>query len=42
MAKTRLQHVAIAVAINMSRLAAWLDDRPHAKTRMSRFAALAA
>jgi transposase len=40
--KTRLQHVAIAAAINMSRLAAWLDDRPHAKTRMSRFAALAA
>jgi transposase len=39
--KTRLQHLAIAAAINMERLAAWLDGRPHAKTRLSRFAALA-
>jgi len=42
LAKTRLQHLAIAAAINIDRLAAWLDDRPHAKTRISRFAALAA
>lgn len=42
LAKTRLQHLAIAAAINMERLAAWLDGRPHAPTRTSRFAALAA
>jgi transposase len=40
--KTRLQHLAIAAAINIERLAAWLDGRPHAQTRTSRFAALAA
>jgi transposase len=40
--KTRLQHLATAAAINIDRLAAWLDGRPHAKTRVSRFAALAA
>jgi transposase len=40
--KTRLQHVATAAAINLERLAAWLAGRPHAKTRTSRFAALAA
>jgi DDE family transposase/transposase-like protein DUF772 len=39
--KTRLQHLAIAAAINIDRLAAWLDGRPHAHTRTSRFAALA-
>ena len=42
LAKTRLQHLATAAAINIDRLAAWLDGRPHAKTRSSRFAALAA
>lgn len=41
LAKTRLQHVATAAAMNIDRLAAWLDGRPHAKTRTSRFAALA-
>jgi transposase len=41
LAKTRLQHVATAAAMNMDRLAAWLDGRPHANTRVSRFAALA-
>src|SRR5262245_16043051 len=41
LAKTRLQHLAIAAAINIERLAAWLDGTPHAKTRISRFAALA-
>jgi transposase len=40
-AKTHLQHVAIAVAINIDRMVAWLDERPRAKTRTSRFAALA-
>ena len=39
--KTHLQHVAIAAAINIDRLVAWLDERPRAKTRPSRFAALA-
>jgi len=39
--KTRLQHLATAAAINIDRLAAWLDGRPHAHTRTSRFAALA-
>jgi len=41
MVKTHLQHVAIAAAINIDRLVAWLDARPRAKTRTSRFAALA-
>jgi transposase len=40
-AKTHLQHVAIAAAINIDRLVAWLDERPRAMTRISRFAALA-
>jgi len=33
--------VAIAAAINVDRIVAWLDERPRAKTRTSRFAALA-
>ena len=40
LAKTHLQHVATAVAINVDRIVAWLDKRPQAKTRTSRFAAL--
>jgi transposase len=40
--KTRLQHLATAAAINSERLAAWLDGRPQATTRISRCAALAA
>ena len=40
MAKTHVQHVAIAAAINIDRLVAWLDERPRAQTRTSRFAAL--
>ncbi len=40
-AKTHLQHVATAAAINIDRLVAWLDERPRAMTRISRFAALA-
>jgi hypothetical protein len=39
--KTHLQHVATAAAINVDRIVAWLDERPRAKTRTSRFAALA-
>jgi transposase len=41
MAKTHLQHVAIPAAINIDRLVAWLDKRPRAQTRTSRFAAIA-
>ena len=40
-AKTHLPHVAIAAAINLDRMVAWLDARPRAMTRISRFAALA-
>ena len=39
--KTHLQHVATAAAINIDRIVAWLEERPCAKTRTSRFAALA-
>jgi len=41
MVKTHLQHVATAAAINIDRMVAWLDARPRAQTRLSRFAALA-
>jgi transposase len=41
LAKTSLQHVATAAAINVDRIIAWLNERPRAKTRISRFAALA-
>ena len=40
-AKTHLQHIATAAAINIDRIVAWLDERPRAQTRTSRFAALA-
>ena len=40
-AKTHLQHVATAAGINVDRIVGWLDERPRAKTRTSRFAALA-
>jgi transposase len=39
--KTQVQHVATAAAINIDRTVAWLDKRPRAATRTSRFAALA-
>ena len=41
LAKTGLQGVATAAAINLDRLAAWLSGRPLAPTRTSRFATLA-
>ena len=41
MEKTHLQHLIIATAINVVRLLAWLDGQPLAKTRISKFAALA-
>ena len=40
--KTHLQHILTAVATNLLRVAEWLDGAPLAKTRTSRFAALAA
>jgi transposase len=40
--KTHLQHVVTATATNIVRLVSWLDGVPFAKTRASRFAALAA
>jgi transposase len=41
LAKTELQHAITAAAINLVRVMAWLDEVPLAKTRTSRFAALA-
>lgn len=37
LAKTHLQHILIATALNLVRLEAWLNDVPIAKTRISRF-----
>jgi transposase len=42
LAKTHLQHLAIAAALNARRIAAWATGQPRAKTRVSHFAALAA
>ena len=40
-AKTRLQHIATAAAMNIDRLVNWLEETPQAQTRISRFKALA-
>lgn len=40
LAKTRLQHILVASAINLTRAIAWLGEIPQAPTRQSRFAAL--
>jgi len=40
LAKTSLQHIAIATAINLKRLWAWVQGIPHATTRTSSFASL--
>jgi transposase len=42
LAKTHLQHVATAAAVNLGRLGAWFDAIPRGATRTSRFTALAA
>jgi transposase len=42
LAKTHLQHVATAAAVNLGRLSDWFRSIPRAATRTSRFAALAA
>ena len=41
LAKTHLHHVAIAAAINVSRIVDWLLGKPRAATRVSHFARLA-
>ncbi|NET61388.1 MAG: IS5/IS1182 family transposase, partial [Symploca sp. SIO2E6] len=41
LAKTRLQHVAIAAAMNLTRLVHWWTGISQSQTRISRFAALA-
>jgi transposase len=41
LAKTHLQHVATAAAINLDRIVNWIDHIPRGKTPTSRFAALA-
>ena len=41
LAKTRLQHLLIATALNFVRMAVWLAEIPLAQTRRSAFAALA-
>ena len=40
LAKTHLQHLVTAAAINLMRLAAWLSDAPAAQTRRSAFTRL--
>jgi transposase len=40
LAKTHLQNIVTAVAINIARVDAWLRDKPRAATRTSKFAAL--
>lgn len=41
LAKTHLQHILTAAAINLGRVFAWLEEIPRAKTRSSHFARLA-
>jgi transposase len=41
LAKTGLHQVCVAAAMNVSRVVRWLDGVPRAKTRVTRFAALA-
>jgi hypothetical protein len=40
LARTHLQHLLTATAINLGRLAAWSDDTPAVRTRRSGFARL--
>jgi transposase len=42
LARTHLQHIATAAALNVVRMGEWLAGTPHAKTRCSPFAALKA
>jgi len=40
--KTHHQHIAIAAALDLCRVLAWLEEVPRSATRQSHFAALAA
>jgi len=40
-AKTRLQHILTAVALNIVRISSWLDEQPFAHTRRAPFTVLA-
>lgn len=40
LARTRLQHILTAIALNLVRTVEWVEEIPLAKTRQSRFAAL--
>ena len=40
-AKTHLQHVMTASAMNLMRVMAWFSEKPRSKTRVAPFAALA-
>ncbi len=40
LARTHLQHILTAAAMNIARFDAWVSDRPRAKTRISHFEAL--
>lgn len=42
LAKTHLQSISTAAAVNLCRMMAWLNELPQAKTRISPFAALVA
>lgn len=42
LARTHLQHLLTAIAINLGRLAAWIGDTPAGRTRRSAFARLMA
>jgi hypothetical protein len=42
LARTHLQHLLTAKAINLGRLAAWIGDTPAGRTRRSAFARLMA
>jgi transposase len=41
LAKTHLQHILTAIAINLARFVDWIQEMPRAATRTSQFAALA-
>ena len=41
LAKTRLQQACTGAAMNVSRVVNWLTEAPRARTRVTRFAALA-
>jgi len=41
LAKTHLQHILTAAAINLTRVSDWLQEKPRSHTRTSHFAALA-